>query len=524
MKRFLLFLSRNTCLIWLCVLSSATVASVTVALMIQHAWQDEQLSMLQTSVERASNELMSQTISGTLIGALSLSGIINNEIKTESLNPVFPNTPATDHLFRTIAQIFDADGVFVASSDGIIRASWNSGDKPSTGLDIRFRPYFQVAMQGRETVYAAVSLAQKRRSLYFAAPIFVASDKNSGCLGAIVARTSLLRIDRVLANISHSALLVSPQRLVFASNRPELVGTLIAEPTPERISEIRERKQFGDLFLTDIPTLINIPTQQGIGRFAGKDHAFVSAALPWNDFEGDWQLMLMQDLDKSSPSERIGVSAVSSGALAGVIVWLLLNLLRSHFRQHEANHQIRELAQVQEAHARQKEGIATLSLRLQKSDNAEALGRIFLSEAHSLLGILQGVLYAKEADGRLHLVASYACETQPPARLDVGEGLVGQCALQQSRIVLDATTETQWHIHSGLGEARPGCVVICPIKLNDSLVGVLEIALSRLLGEDQEICIETMLPMLAMNLEIKSRHEASNAAWQQEPRHTEVPA
>lgn len=521
MKRFLLCLSRSTGLIWLCVLSGATVAGIAVALMIQHAWQDDQLSMLQTSVERASNELMSQTISGTLIGALSLSGIINNEIKGESLNPVFPNTPATDHLFRTIGQIFDADGVFVASSDGVIRASWNSGDKPSTGLDIRFRPYFQVAMQGRETIYAAVSQAQKRRSLYFAAPIFVTSDKNSGCLGVIVARTSLSRIDRALADIPHAALLVSPQRLVFASNRPEWVSTLIAEPTPERISEIRERKQFGDLFVTDIPTQMAIPTQQGIGRFAGKDHAFVNASLPWNDFEGDWQLLLMQDLDKSYPIERIAVSAAASGTLAGVIVWLLLNLLRSHFRQHEASHRIRELAQVQEAHARQKEGIATLSLRLQKSDSAEALGRYFLSEAHTLLGILQGVLYAKEADGRLRLIASYACEAQPPARLEVGEGLVGQCALQQSRIVLDATTETQWHIRSGLGEARPACVVICPIELNENLVGVLEIALSEPPGDDQEICIETMLPMLAMNLEIKSRHEAGNAPGQQALRHME---
>ncbi|WP_319243865.1 GAF domain-containing protein [uncultured Propionivibrio sp.] len=521
MKRFLLCLSRSTGLIWLCVLSGATIAGAAVALMIQHAWQDEQLSMLQTSVERASNELMSQTISGTLIGALSLSGIINNEIKSESLNPVFPNTPATDHLFRTIAQIFDTDGVFVASSDGVIRASWNSGDKPSTGLDIRFRPYFQVAMQGRETIYAAVSLAQKRRSVYFAAPIFVTSDKDSGCLGVIVARTSLSRIDRALAAIPHAALLVSPQRLVFASNRPEWVSTLIAEPTPERISEIRERKQFGDLFVSDIPTKMAIPTQNGIGRFAGKDHAFVSASLAWNDSEGDWQLLLMQDLDKTYPIERITASAASSGALAGIIVWLLLNLLRSHFRQQEASQKIQELAQAQEAHARQKEGIATLSLKLQKSDSTEALGQYFLSEAHTLLGTLQGVLYAKEADGGLRLIASYACETQPPARLEVGEGLVGQCALQQSRIVLDATTETRWHIHSGLGEARPACTIICPIELNESLVGVLEIALSEPPGDDQEICIETMLPMLAMNLEIKSRHEAGNAPGQQASRHME---
>lgn len=524
MKRFLLFLSRSSGLIWLCILSSAIIAGAAVALMIQHAWQDEQLSKLQTSVERASNELMSQTISGTLIGALSLSGIINNEIKAESLNPVFPNTPATDHLFQTIAQIFDTDGVFVASSDGIIRASWNSGDKPSTGLDIRFRPYFQVAMQGRETIYAAVSQAQKRRSLYFAAPIFVTSDKNSGCLGVIVARTSLSRIDRVLAEIPHAALLVSPQRLVFASNRPEWVSTLIAEPTPERISEIRERKQFGDLFLTDIPSQTNIPTEHGIGRLAGKDHAIVSAPLPWNDFEGDWQLLLMQNLDNSYPIERIAISAASSGILAGIVVWLLLNLLHGHFRQHEASHQIRELAQAQEAHARQKEGIATLSLRLQKSDSAEALGRYFLSEAHTLLGILQGVLYAKEADGKLRLIASYACEAPPPARLDVGEGLVGQCALQQSRIVLDATTETQWHIRSGLGEARPTCIIISPIELNENLVGVLEIALPEPPGEDQEICIKTMLPMLAMNLEIKSRHEAGNDPVQREPRLMEDPA
>lgn len=524
MERLLRLFSRHTGLIWLSVLVSAIVTGAAVALVSRHTWQDDQLSALQTSVERASNDVMSQTISGTLMGALSLSGIINAEIKTEGLNPVLPNTPTTDRLFQTIAQIFDAEGVFVASRDGIIRASWNNGDLPSTGLDIRFRPYHQVAIQGRETIYAAVSLQQKRRALYFAAPIFLTDDRNSGCLGIVAARTSLARIDKVLSDIPHAALLVSPQGLVFASNRPEWITALIAEPTPERISEIRERKQFGDLFQTERPTQLTLPTMHGIGRFAGNDHAIVSTPISWNDTGGDWQLVLMQNLAKTFPTERIAIVAASSGALASIVVWLLLNLLRSHHHQLEASEKIREMAQIQEVHARQKEGIATLSLRLQQSDSAEALGRIFLSEAHTLLGVLQGVLYAKEKDGHLQLIASYACGAQPPERLDIGEGLVGQCARQQSRIVLEAPNEQQWHIHSGLGEAPPGCVVISPIELNRKLVGVLEIALPKVPGEDQEICIEAMLPMLAMNLEIKSRTLTGSDPRRTETRSTEASA
>ncbi|SDH07995.1 GAF domain-containing protein [Propionivibrio dicarboxylicus] len=521
MERIDHFVTWRPGLTWSCAVASIIMATGLAALIGRDYWQNNRLSQLETSVERVGNTIMSQTISGTLMGAISLTGLTNDEIKSDGMSRTMPNTPKINRLFETICAAFDAEGVFVGDADAIIRASWNRNDAPVTGVNFTYRPYFHVAMQGTENVYAAVGTTMNQRTLYFAAPVFAQPTKTTPPIGVIIARTSLNRIDRILAGIPHIAVLISPQGVIFAANRQGWFGQIIGTLSPERLKAIRNFKQFGKLFEISEPTPLMLPTTHGIHSFEGKEYAVASTPIHWNDPLGDWSLVFMESLEETVSKQSILTAALLSGAITATIALLLITLLRSHYRQREASEKIRNYAQIQEAHARQKEVIATLSLQLQQSDNTEALARTFLSGAHTLLGILQGVLYAKDAGGKLQLVASYACETQPPARLDIGEGLVGQCALQQSRIMLEATDDVHWQIHSGLGEAPPSCVVICPIELNKNLVGVLEMALPERPSDDQEICIETMLPMLAMNLEIKIRHEAAYVSKQNEPHLTE---
>ncbi|CAA7627444.1 hypothetical protein MTBSS4_850002 [Magnetospirillum sp. SS-4] len=66
-----------------------------------------------------------------------------------------PNAPGILSKLEGVARAYDAQGLFVVGQDGIIRSSWDSSGKPSTGLNVKFRPYYQMAMQRRENVYAA---------------------------------------------------------------------------------------------------------------------------------------------------------------------------------------------------------------------------------------------------------------------------------------------------------------------------------------------------------------------------------
>jgi C4-dicarboxylate-specific signal transduction histidine kinase len=92
----------------------------------------------------------------------------------------------------------------------------------------------------------------------------------------VVARGGIAPVDTLLASRSSTALLLSPQGVVFATNRPEWMGFMADKPTPERLKELRETKQFGKLFDDKEPALLPIPLQPGRVLAAGGRHGIAT--------------------------------------------------------------------------------------------------------------------------------------------------------------------------------------------------------------------------------------------------------
>src|SRR5947207_13802749 len=76
------------------------------------------------------------------------------------------------------------------------------------------------------------------------------------------------------------------------------------------------------------------------------------------------------------------------------------------------------------------------------------------------------------------MLANYAGRGQPfdEESLALGEGLVGQCALEKQKIVLTAVPSEYFHISSGLGKAPPRAILVLPIVFEGQVKGVLELA------------------------------------------------
>ncbi|WP_430391336.1 response regulator [Dyella sp. 20L07] len=115
-----------------------------------------------------------------------------------------------------------------------------------------------------------------------------------------------------------------------------------------------------------------------------------------------------------------------------------------------------------------------------------------------------GVFYAcDESSGRMQLLGSYGYQQRRHLSTEyaLGEGLVGQCAVERKPITLQDVPDDYVRIHSGTGEAAPRTVSVLPLLLRDKLLGVLELASFHHLTEPQQRLLEELLPIASLSLE-----------------------
>jgi len=506
MNRIARFYIAQSGVSWLFLLLLSVVAGWLASSIAGGYRVDTRRSLLETEAQRRSLEVMSQTLNGSPMGAIGLLGLIDENAKREARNEVAPNSAAAARLMEDVARVHNADGMYIVGGDGIIKSSWGVG-KPLTGVDVKFRPYTQMALKGKQNVYAAIGTTTGRRNLYFASPIYSGNTVNTPVIGAVVMRLGVVGLDKSISGKSDRALLLSPQGLVFAASREEWIGHAAGALTPERIKDIRKLKQFGTMFDSKDPPLLPMSTNPGVRTVDGRPHVVTSAKVQWNDPMGDWSLVLMEDLSRTVPlAARLGYG-LGAGMVVLLLGWGLIHLLRSHYAQQQAGEQLAAYSSEQQAAATRKAELSEAGLQMQQVRRVDELLRCYLNASHRMFGALQGLAYLVDhtTPERMTLAGSYACADEPPAQLAMGEGLLGQCAVEKRTQVIDTVASGFAAIHSGLGETVPAALLLAPVMLHDRLLGVVELALLHKPDSAEQEQFEEMTGLLAMNLEIIGR-------------------
>lgn len=128
------------------------------------------------------------------------------------------------------------------------------------------------------------------------------------------------------------------------------------------------------------------------------------------------------------------------------------------------------------------EGLAKFADIMRRNENYEELSNTVIAELVRYTKANQGGMFIlnkdNENDPHLQLTACYAFERRKymQKRVKLGEGLVGQCVLEGRSIYLIDIPQNYVTITSGLGSANPSCLLVVPLKVNDVIEGVIELA------------------------------------------------
>ncbi|MBN1203751.1 MAG: response regulator [Myxococcaceae bacterium] len=128
-----------------------------------------------------------------------------------------------------------------------------------------------------------------------------------------------------------------------------------------------------------------------------------------------------------------------------------------------------------------KTNLAKFTRVLQGQRDLLTVSKVILSELAPLVDAQHGVFYISERvdeEQVLKLLASYAYRERKGLSntFKLGEGLVGQCALEKEPILLSDVPDTYIRINSGLGEEVPRNIVVLPVLFEGEIKAVIELA------------------------------------------------
>lgn len=134
-----------------------------------------------------------------------------------------------------------------------------------------------------------------------------------------------------------------------------------------------------------------------------------------------------------------------------------------------------------------KTGESELNKAMHGVQDVTILGNNIISCLADFLGAQIGALYMVEKPDSLRMIGSYAYKRlkNDSSKFKVGDGLVGQAALEKKPIVLSQCPADYITIHSGLGEAVPTTILVYPLIKDENVLGVIELGSFEVFGDEQ---------------------------------------
>ncbi len=159
------------------------------------------------------------------------------------------------------------------------------------------------------------------------------------------------------------------------------------------------------------------------------------------------------------------------------------------------------------------DGLAKFGKLLSNKTELKEYGNTILSSLVKYIEANQGGLFLeqKTEDGNryMEMVACYAYERRKylEGRIEVGQGLLGQCMLEKDFVFITDVPKEYVRITSGLGYATPRNIVIAPLIDRDVFYGAIELGLFKVMEPHQIEFLKIVCENIASEIASMRSHE-----------------
>jgi signal transduction histidine kinase/DNA-binding response OmpR family regulator len=161
-------------------------------------------------------------------------------------------------------------------------------------------------------------------------------------------------------------------------------------------------------------------------------------------------------------------------------------------------------AREQEMQGWVKAELAIITQRLQSADEFETFAANLLSRISENVSLLYGAFYlADNSHTRFTRAGAFATDVSAePREFALGDALVGQAAAERRSLRIVPTPGELLQVSTGAGILSPACVIFMPVIHQDFVLAVIELAPSASVSERQQILLDALLPIVALNTKI----------------------
>ena len=236
-----------------------------------------------------------------------------------------------------------------------------------------------------------------------------------------------------------------------------------------------------DTLATFADQVTNVAREVGVdGRLGGQANV-PGAAGTWKDLTGNVNL-----LAANLTTQVRAIAEVATAVTKGDLTRSIQVETRGEVAElkDNINTMISNLRETTESNREQdwlKTNLAKFTGMLQGQRELNTVGQMLLTELAPLVNAHQGTIYhltGTADDSTLRLLSSYAHGGGPPLfeQIALGEGLVGQCAVEKKRILLTNVPPEFVSVSSSLGVAQQVSIIVLPVLFEGQTKAVIELA------------------------------------------------